>query len=1286
MQCDRHRLRKLLRAVELAQAAGKPFDRNLARLQEELDRSTALRASRLTNRPAITFDDALPISARREEIAAAIREHQVVVVCGETGSGKSTQLPKICLELGRGVGGLIGHTQPRRIAARSVAARIAEELGSPLGRDVGFKIRFTDSTGPQTYIKLMTDGILLAESQGDRFLDQYDTIIIDEAHERSLNIDFLLGCIQRLLPKRRDLKLIITSATIDAARFAEHFASAAGPAPVVEVSGRAYPVELRYQPLVGDEEDLEPDVERGVLDAVDELLEAGPGDMLIFMPTEHDIHETAKALRGRLLKDSSRRPAEIVPLYARLSTAEQNRVFQPHAGRRIVIATNVAESSLTVPGIRYVIDPGTARISRYSARSKMQRLPIEPVSKASADQRMGRCGRVGPGICIRLFSQDDYESRDRYTPPEIQRSNLAAVILQTMVLKLGAIEEFPFLDPPRLEAIRDGYKTLFELGAIDEEQRLTRLGERLGRLPADPRIGRIVLAGHDENCLNEILIIASALEVQDPRERPLEKKGSADESHARFAHEESDFLSYLKLWDFWQKLKADLSRNQLRKACKQNFLSYNRMREWVDVHRQLLQLVEQAGLKPQARQDDYAAIHRALLTGLLSNVAFRAEAHEYTVAGGGKSHLWPGSATFANKPKWLVAAEQVETSRRYLRTVARINPAWIEPLAGHLVNRSYSDSHWLRAAGSAMAFEKVTLFGLTIVPRRRVPYGPIDPDRSRELLIQHGLVEGEIETRGGFLRHNLELLGEVEALETRSRRRDLLLGEEARYEFYDRRVPADVYDTARFERWRRGAERKDPKLLFMSPDDLMRDESEPVDLEEFPETLVSGELVLPLEYRFDPGSAEDGVTLTVPREALAQLDRQRLGWLVPGLLEQKIVALIKSLPKPIRRNFVPAPDTARKVLPRLRFGEGSFQSAVAQALSELSGEAVPVEAFEQQDLPSHLQINVRVVDAAGEPLAAGRDLGQLHEQLGEEATRGFDDVADPRWQRDGIVAWDFGELPESIELIRGGVTLKAFPTLLDSGETVSLRLLDSADKSQRQMRAGLRRLFSLTCRRELKSQAAWLPEIDKLLLYAATLPDFKHIQQQIADLMADRAFFTSRPWPRNEADFEAAERLGKSRIPAAAQDVAKLLGPLLQTYHAARLALERAAAPNWRAAVADLREQVELLTAPGFLTSTPWAWLAHFPRFFRGMQVRLEKLTSDGLLRDRKNQELFQPRWRSYVELAEQHRLQDLLDVELDHYRWMLEEYRISLFAQKLGTSLPVSEKRLDEQWSKVQR
>jgi ATP-dependent helicase HrpA len=1322
---DRHRLRRQLRNIQQARQAGKPHDRNLARLIEDVERSVARRAAREAGRPQIRFDDELPISARREQIAEAIRRHQVVVVSGETGSGKSTQLPKICLELGRGIDGLIGHTQPRRIAARSVASRVADELAAPLGREVGFKIRFTDATSPQTYVKLMTDGILLAELQNDPFLNAYDTIIIDEAHERSLNIDFLLGQLKRLLPKRLDLKLIITSATIDAERFAAHFGTpveqpgcseAAGlPAdavPVINVAGRTYPVEVRYRPTEPDEEGNEPDLFGAIGAAVEELAREGPGDVLLFMPTERDIHEAAKVLRGRAIPGDPGRRTEILPLYARLSAAEQNRVFEPHSCRRIVIATNVAESSLTVPGIRYVIDPGTARISRYSPRSQMQRLPIEPVSQASADQRKGRCGRIGPGICVRLYGEQDYLNRERYTPPEIQRTNLASVILQTMALRLGPIEEFPFLDPPRPEAIRDGYRTLFELGAIDDKRELTELGRRLSRLPVDPRIARIILAGQDEGCLPEMLIVAAALEVQDPRERPIDKQQAADEAHAKFAHEESDFLSWLKLWDFYHKLRDELSRNQLRKACRQNFLSYNRMREWGDVYLQLRELVEQTGLRTaggrgprraaaEKRRDGAAetspsreltveksaAIHRAVLTGFLSNIAFRSETSGYTVAGGQKAFLWPGSALFAKKPKWIVAAEFVETTRRYVRTAAGIDPAWIEAIAGHLASRSYSEPQWDAESSSAVAFEKVSLFGLTIVPRRRVRYGPIDPARSRELMIRHGLVEGEFRTRGEFFEHNRKLVDELHGLQAKSRRFDLLRGDEARYEFYGARIPAHVYDGPRFEKWRRAAEREDPRLLFMSRSDLLRADADLVEEGRFPDTIAVRQMKLPLEYHLEPGSDRDGITLAVPLEALNQLDQQRLGWLVPGLLEEKTVALIKSLPKQLRTRFVPVPDTARQVLARIRFGEGSFEEALARELSRIAGEPIPAGALQVSSLPRHLRMNVRVTDAQGGELAAGREVGELRQQLGARAAASLAAIDDPGRNRDGITSWDFGELAREATIERSGLTLKGYPSLVDRGESVSLRLADTAEKAARDTRSGVRRLFVFGAQRELKMQVEWLPNLKQVLLLASTLRDSSRFRAQLADLIAERAFFyEDRNLPRTEADFQARAKLGRNRISLAVQDIGKLIGPLMEAYQEARVGLERATAPALHDAVADIESQFDLLTTPGFLSTTPLPWLTQYPRYFRAISRRLKKLAGGGVPRDQQSYEQIRTRWQACLRLLQQHGESGCYDPRVEYYRWMLEEFRVSLFAQELGTAVPVSAARLDEQWEKITR
>ena len=1329
---DRHRLRNMLRAVRQAEEAGRPFDKNLAKLHEVLEASLARREARQQSVPKILYDDSLPVAGKRQDIAAAIRDHQVVVICGETGSGKSTQIPKICLEIGRGSSGFIGHTQPRRIAARSIAARLAEELGATGSKLVGFKIRFADQTSEQTLIKVMTDGVLLAESQTDRTFDQYDTIIIDEAHERSLNIDFLLGCLHRILPQRPDLRLIITSATIDATRFAEHFKSGAGPAPIIEVSGRTYPVEVRYQPLVDEDGngDEEIDPIRGVADAVEDLCRLGNGDILVFLPTERDIREAHQKLRGRNFAGGN---PEILPLYARLSTAEQNRVFQKHSGRRIVLATNVAESSLTVPGIRYVVDTGTARISRYSPRSKVQRLPIEAVSQASADQRKGRCGRLGPGVCIRLFSEEDYLARERFTSPEIQRTNLAAVILQTLALDLGPIDGFPFLDPPRPESIRDGYKTLFELGAIDDKRDLTPLGRQLARLPVDPRIGRIILAADKEACLADVLIIAAALEVQDPRERPQDKQQAADEAQAKFADADSDFLSYLKLWDFIHRLKSDLTRGQLRKACRQSFLSETRIREWQDVHRQLLEMVTQFGLRAGKRKYDttrtllasgplstlspppkqpigfadiqqsrlslrestsfrgakddivYAAIHRSLLAGLLANIATKTDTSEYLAAGGNKFFLWPGSGTFASRPKWMVAAELVETTKRYARTVAKIDESWIEPLAMHLVNRSHSDPVWDRRSATVLASEKVTLFGLTIIPRRRVRYAHIDPVTARKLFLQHALVEGDYDTKAPFFAHNARMREEASKLAAKTRRRDMIVEDDAIYSFYQSRLPAEVVDGASLDKWRKEAEGKNPQILRMNAEDLLPEEAD-VEPADYPDKLEIDRLKLTLEYRFEPGAEQDGITVTVPREALPQLTPERMDWLVPGLMEEKVEALIRSLPKQVRRELGPAPQVAEKVAGELRFGQRPLLPSVAELLTKAAGVRITPDMFAADKLPPHLLLNVRVVDEQGKKLGEGRDVAALREQVGvkpEEAKPRAEEVA---WHRDGLKSWDFDKLPQRLDVQRAGVVLTKYPALIDQGESVSLRLLDSAAEAEGQTRGGVRRLFAIEENRELKAQVQWLPGLDKLKLWGAPLAKERPITEQLTDFLADRALFGDGLFaglPRSRPDFEELLRARRKHIVPAVQEVTKLVLPLFEAYHEVRLTLETPRPAAWKYAIDDIRDQLALLLPVNFLTTQPWEWLQHFPRYLKAISLRLKKLAS-GLPRDKTNFDLVAPRAKAWNERVVRPFTTDAQQEQLTLYRWMLEELRVSLFAQELGTSLPVSPPKLDKQWERV--
>jgi ATP-dependent helicase HrpA len=1293
MVVDQFRFSQRLRSIRQAKKNKKPFDKNLQRLQEELKKSLARREERLKLRPEIKFDGSLPIHDELDHIKQTIADNQVVIICGETGSGKSTQLPKLLLSMGRGINGIIGHTQPRRIAARSVAARISEELGREQGTACGFKIRFTDTTNPNTYIKLMTDGILLAETQNDRFLNQYDTIIVDEAHERSLNIDFLLGYLKRLLAQRPDLRVIITSATIDAERFSEHFASSTGPAPILNVSGRTYPVEIRYRPFDAETDDKgqgkgknsNRDEQSQLADAVNELAAIDDGDILIFVATEWDIRETAKLLRGRsIIGDDGGRQTEIVPLYGRLSTAEQNKVFRPSTYRRIVIATNVAESSITVPGIRYVVDTGLARISRYSSRSQVQRLPIEAVSQASANQRAGRCGRVAPGICIRLYSEADFNSRDEFTSPEIQRTNLASVILQTLNMKLGAIEDFPFIDPPKPAAIRDGYSTLFELGAIDEQNRLTDIGRQISRLPVDPRIARMILAAHDENCLHEILVIASALELQDPRERPIDKQQAADEAQEQFRDPDSDFLSFLKLWDFYHKLKEDLSQSRLRRACVQNYLSYNRLREWADIFRQLRQLVEETGLKPHPRKDDSAAIHRALLPGLLSNIAMRSDTHEYTGSGGQKYFLWPGSGIFEKKPKWVISAELIETSKRYARTVAKISPNWIEPAAPHLVKKTWSDPRWNGDAASAMATEKVTLFGLTIVPGRSVHYGKIDPEQSRTLMLQYGLVEGDITLNVDFLAHNQKFMSDLEQQQAKSRRYDLIPSQEQLFAFYDARIPEDVYDGVSLKKWWKVAKRKTPTLLNMRLEDFFDAQAEEVDETEFPNALKMGKMQFPLEYHLEPGSAEDGVTISIPQESLNQLSPQRLGWLVPGLLEEKVAAMIKALPKSVRRMLVPAPETAKQVVKQLEFGKGSFEEKVATLLSQISGERITKEMFETERLPQHLQMNIRVLDQGGDAIAVNRNLTQLRQEYGSKAASSFSALSDDHWSQSGLTDWTFGDFPAEVQIDHDNLSLTGFPSLVDEGKSVMLCLRDAPERAAYETRFGLRRLFVLAEHRRLKSQVENIPGLERISLYAAGIGGI-NLREQVVELLAERVLCGQKEGqPRTEAEYRQLIKEWRNQIPVAAQDLASLLPTLFEQYHKIKITLDKTKVLAWNEPLADMRAQLNALINARFLVNTPYPWLQQIPRYLQGIEMRLSKLGGSGLQRDIANIRSISRYIEIYAQRARQHHEREIIDPQLIKFRWLLEEFRVSLFAQKLGTALKVSPKILDQQWSLV--
>jgi len=1285
---------------------------------EERNRILAERLARL---PQPAYPEELPVVARREEIARAIAGHQVVIVSGETGSGKTTQLPKICLELRRGVAGFIGHTQPRRIAARTVASRIAAELKSTVGHAVGYKVRFSDKVSRESYIKLMTDGILLAETQGDPLLRAYDTLIIDEAHERSLNIDFLLGYLKRLLPRRPDLKVIVTSATIDAGRFSSHF----GGAPVIEVSGRMYPVEMRYRPLrAGDEDEEEQDLEDAILSAVDELTrERASGDVLVFLPGEREIREMAEALRKHHPKG-----AEILPLYARLSMEEQERVFKPGGARRIVLATNVAETSLTVPGIRYVVDTGLARVNRYSYRNKVEQLQVERISRASANQRAGRCGRVAAGVCIRLYSQEDYEARAEFTDPEILRSSLASVILRMKSLRIGNVEDFPFLEPPTPRMISDGYQLLDELGAVDEKRELTQVGWQLAKFPIDPRIARMVIGAQRENCLREVLIIASALSVQDPRERPFERADTADRAHEPFRDERSDFLAYLKLWDFFDEaLKHRKSNRKLVATLHESFLSHRRLREWRDIHGQLAALVGELGLLPNEKPATYEQIHRALLAGLLGNVGTRSEdgSAEYLGARGIRFMIFPGSALRKATAKWVMAGELVETARLYARTVARMEPEWIEPLAVRLVSRQYFDPHWEKDRGMVMAFERVTLYGLTIVAKRRVHYGPINPREAREIFIRGALVAGQYTTRrspephvpGGrkgevravagtvssaptrgdsgvprFLAHNRRLVDEVQELEHKARRRDVLVDDETIYAFYDELVPANVYNAAGFEHWRREAEKANPDVLLLTREFLMRHAASDITAAQFPEALRVDGVELKLGYRFDPGHALDGVTVTVPLHLLNQLGETPFDWLVPGLAREKVGWCLKALPKAIRRHLFPLPeqvtafleesdeDAARLPSPasRLPFGE-----AIGRFVQRRIGEPVPQDAWDDREMPAHLKMNFRVVDEAGRELATGRDLPALKGQLGQAAQLTFS-KAEPGIERAGIRTWDFGDLPGQIAFTRAGRKLTGYPALVDEGDSVAIRLFDVKSVADASRRAGVRRLMRLALKEQMKQLEKNPPAFMQSALQLRTAVAADDLRDDLLTAITDRAFIAEDALPRDAKGFEALRARARARLPAVTEAAGRLLVSIAEEYQRIGARLASAKGPLARPA-ADMRVQLGRLVYKGFISATPWAQLAQLPRYLKAMAMRLDKYGNNPE-RDAKHQASIAALWKRYEERVEKLKKAGAEDPRLEAFRWHIEELRVSLYAQELKTPYPVSYKRLEKIWSELLR
>jgi ATP-dependent helicase HrpA len=1246
--------------------------------------------------PTIIYPD-LPVSARRSDILAALTQHRVVILCGETGSGKTTQIPKMCLEIGLRAGKLIGCTQPRRIAARTVAARIAQELAGELGGVVGYKVRFTDKVRHDTAIKIMTDGILLAESQGDPLLSRYDTIIIDEAHERSLNIDFLLGYLKGLVERRNDLRLVITSATIDADRFSKHF----NDAPVIEVSGRTYPVEMRWRPI--EKEDVTPnakptplaqakkdealDLTTAILDATDELARLGSGDILVFLPGEREIRDTAEALRKHHPPGT-----EILPLFSRLSVAEQDAIFKPSHQRRIVLATNVAETSLTVPGIRYVIDPGIARVKRYSARNKVEQLLIEKVSQASANQRAGRCGRVADGVCIRLYDEADFNARPRFTDPELLRSSLAGVILRMKSLGLGDVVGFPFIDPPSTRLVSDGYLLLAELHALDEAGQLTEIGKKLAQLPLDPRIARMLLAADKLRCVSEVLIIASALSVQDPRDRPMERAQAADEKHKLFADERSDFMGWLKLWQWYEEqVKHKKTNRQLQTWIQEHFLSPRRMREWRDIYSQLHSQVSELSLKENNTAANYDAIHQALLTGLLGNIGFKSDDAKarpkpgegnYQGARGIKLSIHPGSALAKKAPKWIMAAELTDTGRLLARTVAEIRPEWVEAAGQHLLSRSYAEPHWEKDGAHVVAYERVSLYGITLVARRKVHYGTIDSVQSRELFIRGALVAGEYDTHAPWFAHNRALIAEIEDLEHKARKSGVWLDEERIYRVYDARIPQDLHNGAAFEKWRTEAEKSNSQVLFLQREDILG-EGLGADHTLFPETLAVDGVVCHFKYRFEPGHVLDGVSVHLPLYLLNRIDAAQVDWLVPGLIREKITLLLKSLPKELRRPLIPLPDTVTAFLSEARPGERVLTEALGTTIRKKTGADIRPEDW-SAELPLHLRMNLVVVDDACQELASGRDLNALRQQLGGAARITYGGGAeDNSFERSGLVAWDFGDLPEQVKFKRDGRELTGFPALIDSGEAVDLRLLDEADVAGHETRRGVVRLLRIALATQFKQLDKDLSRETALALKYRSLGDAEALRRELLDAIALRALLGDDDTPRNKSVFDKQKERAKPRIAVVRQTLLRDLGEILDLTTQVQVRLN--AKPQFTAVMRDEHNHLSALVYPGFLSHTGWGHLREMPRYLKGILKRLEKLPASQQ-RDARNMGSVLMLQNRYLARKDQSKKLSGTDPALDGFRWQLEELRISLFAQELKTPSPVSAKRLEKMWDELAR
>lgn len=1266
---DQHRFRSRLKRLHDTREkhADAKSDREnssaskLEALEKAIVASQALRARREQNVPVCEYPDGLPIVAHRDAIVESIKNNPVTIICGETGSGKTTQIPKMCLEAGLGRDALIGHTQPRRIAARSVSARIAAELKTEVGNAVGYKVRFNDQLSDDTYIKLMTDGILLAEIQSDPWLNQYDTLIVDEAHERSLNIDFILGYLKSLLKKRRDLKVVITSATIDPETFSKHFNNA----PIILAEGRSYPVEVRYRPWQ-EAEDI--DQPQAIFDACEELATTGSGDILVFLPGERDIREAADHLGKAVAGSRLLRGVEVLPMLARLSASEQNRIFKPHGGRRIVLATNVAETSLTVPGIRYVVDSGLARISRYSARSKLQRLPIEAVSQASANQRKGRCGREAPGVCIRLYSEEDFEQRAEFTEPEIIRTNLASVILQMEVSRLGKMESFPFVQAPEGRLINDGYQLLIELGAVNAQRKVTALGRKVARMPIDPRLARMLLAAADEGAVAEVLTIVSALSVQDPRERPMSARQAADELHAEFNDAKSDFLAILNLWVFCRVQMERLSNNQFRKMCRQRFLSSMRIREWRDIRRQLKEVLRELKISENTTEAKYDSIHRSLLSGLLGNVACKEDKNHYLGTRNRKLMIFPGSGLFGKGPKWIIAAEVSETNRIYARCVAGVSPEWIERAAEPLLKHSYSGASWQRKRAQVGALRKSTLYGLVVVEKKRVNYGPVNPVESREIFIRSALVEGNYNTNAAFFRHNLSLIDEVVTLEEKSRRRDILVDPEELYRFYDQIVPEGIYSGPQFEQWRQAFEASAARGLFLSREFLLRDEEPDINNTDFPDQIEFSGVVLPLKYQFKPGTPADGVTLCVPASLLNRVSAKQCEWLVPGLLHEKIVALIKSLPKPLRRNYVPAPDVASRMVREISNDkEKGLLEALLAGLKTVSAEPLTVSDFQSQSLPNHLLMRFEILDEAGACIDESRNLTQMQKKYLDQIKNDLASTADNHFERSDLKEWNFGDLPESVEVETQGVKMQGYPALVAESEQVDLKLLATAEDAQNAMPVGLRNLYRKCLSKEIKYLQRNLPGIEVLSLRFAVFGKSEELKKDIVNAAIDMTFVNAAPHPRTREQFYEVLEKQQAGLIENANQLCAVLEKTMEAHRSVARRMSGSVSLSWVEPVADIKDQITHLIYPGFVTATPQEKLRRFPVYFKAIDKRLDSLDREPD-RDRRRRAELLPLWERIKAQAD----------AVNQIRWMFEELRVSVFAQELGTVEKVSVARLE--------